>query len=69
MKHKKTKIPEEDRKWVYFSCARKKGFETTKMATRAGRAAQAECGEKMYYYKCRFCGKYHLSRQERAQEY
>lgn len=53
----------QDKKREYKECSRKKGFTTTKEANEQIRKALRNDGIKLNYYKCSYCGKYHLTKK------
>lgn len=48
---------------VYWECARKSRYRTGNDASRAAKKMEMRYGTKMYYYYCRYCEGYHLTKK------
>lgn len=53
----------KDKRRIYNECSRKKGYPTTKAANKDIRSAYMKSHIKLSYYKCDYCGKYHLTKK------
>ena len=52
-----------DKRRIHHQCKRKKGFATTREANQVIHRTKAKSGIKLSYYKCEYCGKYHLTKK------
>lgn len=59
----KRRIPRFDRRRVHQECSRKKGFATTREVNKILHKNSKLGRLELSYYKCEFCGKYHLTKK------
>ena len=52
---------------VYWECGRKSRFRTECEAAQYAKKFQVRYGVRMYYYPCRFCEGFHLTKKERKE--
>ena len=57
------RIPKFDKYRIHNQCSRKKGFTTSKDANQAIHKVKTKKGIKLNYYRCEYCGKYHLTKK------
>lgn len=50
---------------VVSSCTKKNRYETRLKAKRVATARMIETGQKLYVYRCRYCGGWHISKRRR----
>ena len=55
--------PHFDHYRIYNQCQRKKGFTTTKDVNKIIQKHNSTGGCKLSYYRCDYCGKYHLTKK------
>lgn len=59
----KRRIPLFDKNRQYHECRRKKGYSTTRDANKDIHRARVRDGIRLSYYRCSYCGKYHLTKK------